>query len=116
MRTTHCEKLLQFFDAEDLRPANRFAPDGQRSAQPLQIPLCDVVIKESERVDRLVNRAGCQLPFVGQMKQILPHLLIGQLIWPLPIEFGQLINLINVCFLCSVGQTAQYQFLDELLA
>jgi hypothetical protein len=75
-----------------------------------------VLIEKAERVDRLIDRAPGELPLVGQIKQILAHLFIGELIRREPIELGQMINVMDVGFLRSLGQTPQNQFLDELLA
>jgi hypothetical protein len=56
------------------------------------------------------------LAFARQMEQILAHLLVGELIRRLAEMFGQLIDLLDVCFLSPRGATAQDQFLNELLA
>ncbi len=54
------------------------------------------------------------MPIPGQVDQVGVDFRLGQGIgWP-PIVFGQMIDLVDVSFLGSLGQPAQSQFLDEL--
>ena len=43
------------------------------------------------------------LALAGQMKQIPPHLFLRKFIGTEPVEFGQLINLMDVSFLGPLG-------------
>ena len=112
--TTHREELFQLLDAEYLRPDHRLAAEGKGPPQRRQLPMRHMVIKKPKGIDRLVDRTRGPMPLHRQVNQIGVDFRLGQDVgWP-PIVFGQMIDLVDVCFLGSLGQPAQSQFLDEL--